>query len=380
MKKNNLLKILILLFTTAFVITSCGSGNNVEKKKEKLNSLKKQQAELNSKIKALENEIASISDGADNTKYKPVIATTVKDTNFVHYIDVQGKIDVEENVTISAKMPATVTRIYTKAGKSVKAGELLAELDNSTIVAGINEVKTGLQLANSIYEKQKNLWDQKIGTEVQYLQAKTQKESLEKKLISLQEQLDMTKIKSPIDGVVDEVMLRIGQGAAPGVPAIRIVNLAGLKAKAEISETYAGRVKEGNTVSIKIPDIQKEIQTRISYCSKVINPLTRTFTVEASIDPNQGLHANMMAVLMIADYYKDTAIVVPINVVQNGEDSNYILVAVEKNKKVFAEKRVVKPGLSYNGKIEIISGIVPGDKIITTGFQDLNPGDALLLK
>ncbi|HRG57928.1 MAG TPA: efflux RND transporter periplasmic adaptor subunit [Bacteroidia bacterium] len=370
-----------LLFITAIsFLIACGNKENPDKKQAKLEELKKQQAELAIKIKDLEAEIAAEGKTQDNTKYKNVLLTEASTQTFAHYLDIQGKIDAEENITISAKMPATVTRILVKAGRQVKTGELLAELDNSTIIAGIEELKTGMQLANTLYEKQKALWDQKIGTEVQYLQAKSQKESLDKKLATLYEQLDMTKIKSPINGTVDEVMLRIGQTTAPGAPGIRIVNMGTLKAKAEVAEAYAGRIKEGNEVKISFPDTKKEIIARVTYSGKVISAMNRSFTVEANLDGNQDLHPNMLAVLKIADYRNDSAIVVPINTVQNSEEGQYVMVAKQNGNKLIAKRRVVKQGLSYNGNAEIISGLNVGDKIITTGYQDLNQGDPIVTK
>ena len=370
-----------LLFITAIAfLASCGSSNNSDKKQAQLEELKKQQAELAIKIKDLEAAIAAEGKTTDNTKYKNVVVTNAALQSFAHYLDIQGKIDAEENITISAKMPATVTKILVKAGKQVKTGELLAELDNSTIIAGIEELKTGMQLANTLYEKQKALWDQKIGTEVQYLQAKSQKESLDKKLASLYEQLDMTKIKSPINGTIDEVMLRIGQATAPGAPGIRIVNMGTLKAKAEVAEAYAGRIKEGNEVKINFPDTKKEISARVTYSGKVINAMNRSFSVEASLEGNQDLHPNMLAILKIADYRNDSAIVVPINTVQNSEEGQYVMVVKQNGSKYTAERRTVKPGLSYNGNVEILSGLKTGDKVITTGYQDLNQGDALIIK
>ena len=372
-------KTLIFILSIAF-LASCGSKQNVEKKEKQLENLKKQQSELSAKIKTLEGEIAASGQGTDNTKYKVVLVTDAVNKTFLHYLDVQGKIDAEENITISAKMPAAVTKIYVKPGNDVRAGQVLAELDNSTIVAGIDELKTGMQLVNTVYEKQKALWDQKIGTEIQFLNAKSQKDQMDKKLATLNEQLDMTKIKSPISGTVDEVMLRIGQSAAPGAPAIRIVNMSSLKAKAEIAESYAGRIKEGNEVKISMPDINKELVAKVTFSGRVINPLNRTFTVEANIESNQNLHPNMMAILRIADYKNDSAKVVPINTIQNSEDGQYVMVAKQTGNKLTADRRIVKVGLSYNGNAEILSGLNDGDKVITTGYQDLTQGDALLIK
>lgn len=364
----------------AIFIASCGEKDEALSKLKQLENLKKQHSEISAKIKQLEAEIKAEGKSDENAKARTVKVTPVNTLTFTHYLDIQGKIDAEENITISAKMPAPVSKIYVKAGKQVKSGELLAELDNATILAGIEEVKTGMQLVNTLYEKQKSLWEQKIGTEVQYLQAKAQKEQMDKRLASLYEQLEMSKIQSPIAGTVDEVMLRIGQTAAPGVPAIRIVNLNSIKAKAEVAESYAGRIKEGNMVNISIPDLNKEITAKVTYTAKVINPLNRTFTVEAMLDKNQDLHPNMMAIMRIADYKNEAAMVVPINTIQNSEEGQYLMLAVTRAGKTVAERRTVQTGLSYNGIIEVVSGLSANDRVITTGYQDLNPGDALSIQ
>jgi RND family efflux transporter MFP subunit len=175
-------------------------------------------------------------------------------------------------------------------------------------------------------------------------------------------------------------MLRIGQATAPGAPGIRIVNMGTLKAKAEVAEAYAGRIKEGNEVKINFPDTKKEISARVTYSGKVINAMNRSFSVEASLEGNQDLHPNMLAILKIADYRNDSAIVVPINTVQNSEEGQYVMVVKQNGSKYTAERRTVKPGLSYNGNVEILSGLKTGDKVITTGYQDLNQGDALIIK
>jgi multidrug efflux pump subunit AcrA (membrane-fusion protein) len=156
--------------------------------------------------------------------------------------------------------------------------------------------------------------------------------------------------------------------------------MGSLIAKAEVAEAYAGRITEGNEVKISFPDTKKEIIARVTYSGKVINPMNRSFTVEASLDGNQDLHPNMLAVLKIADYRNEKAIVVPINTVQNSEEGQFVMVAKQNGNKLTAERRKVTQGLSYNGNVEILSGLNEGDKVITTGYQDLNQGDALLIK
>jgi RND family efflux transporter MFP subunit len=367
---------ILLLTISAFLLISCG-GENKGDKQSQLEALYKEHASLNEKIKKLEKEIATEGGAKKNQRAYLVKLSEVQPVPFVHYLDIYGKVDAEENVVVSAQMPGTVSKIMVKAGQRVSRGQIMAILDDGPIVSGIEELKTGIAFARDLYEKQAKLWEQKIGTEIQYLSAKNQKEALEKKLVTLQEQLDMTRVKSPIDGTVDEVYMKTGQSTAPGAPGIRVLNLGTLKAVAEVAETYASKVKTGNDVTVRFPDLGRDVNSKISYSAKNINPLNRTFNVEVSLASDEEFHPNMLAILKIADYKKESALIVPVNVVQNSEIGQYVMLAVQKNGKWMAEKRTVKVGQSYGDKSEILEGLQPGDKVITAGFQDLNTGDLI---
>lgn len=366
------MKTIIYAMLIAGLMSSCGSGD----KKAKLEKLKQQSSDLMEQIKNLEKEIALEGDSiTTNLKVKDVSVKQIANESFKHYIDVQGRVDGDENVTVSGKMAGTVDRILVNEGDEVKEGQILAELESSILQQGIEELKTSLSFVTDVYEKQKNLWDQKIGTEIQFLSAKNNKESLEKKLSTLKEQLELSKIKSPINGVVDAVDIKIGQSLMPGMPAIRVVNLNKLKAKAEISETYASKVRKGNDVVVFLPDLNKEVATKISYTSKVINNTTRTFSAEADLDSqNQDYRPNMIAILKVVDYQKDSAIVIPLNLIQHSSASDYVYVASNKHGKNIATRKDVVLGQVYNGKAEIINGLNPNDKLITSGYLDLTEG------
>lgn len=370
-KKINMKK-LIYVSLVLGLITSCGSGD----KKVKLEKLKKQSAELIDEIKKLEQEIILEGDTTiSNTKIKDVSVKPIAYETFRHYIDVQGRVEGDENVTVSGKMAGTVDNILVNVGDEVREGQILADLDNSVLKQSYEELKTALGFATEVYEKQKKLWDEKIGTEMQFLSAKNNKESLEKKLSTLNEQMELSKIKSPINGVIDAIDIKIGQSLMPGMPAIRVVNLNKLKAKAEISETYASKVKKGNDVLIYFPDIEKEIPSKIFYTSKVINNTTRTFSAEAELDgQSQEYRPNMIAVLKVVDYQKDSAIVIPLNYIQSSGTSKYVYVAGSRDGKEFAMRRDIKVGQIYNGRAEILSGLKPNEKLITSGHLDLTEG------
>lgn len=351
------------------VITSCQEAD----KKVQLENLKKQAAELNQQITKLEAEIAAGDTSLANEKYTTVTVAPVAMQSFKNFITVQGRVDANQNISLSSEMPGLVTKINVSPGQEVSAGQILAEIDNTTLVQGIAELQNGLDFATNLYNKQKNLWDQKIGTEVQYLSAKNQKESLEKKMATMQSQLDMTRIKSPINGTVDAVDIKIGQMAAPGFPAIRVVNLSNLKVKGDVAESYASLVKKGSQVNIIFPDMRDTIHTQISYVSKVINAMTRSFTVEIDLENGALYHPNMIALLQIVDYVNEKAIVVPISTIQES-DNNQIIYVANGNK---VEKRIVKAGKNSNGFVEIVSGLNVGDMLITSGYQELNEGELI---
>lgn len=363
----------IALIIGLFALIACGKKGG--DKQARLEELKSQQEKISAEIAQLEKELSS----GQKTKMKEVNVTVseVRPSSFKHYVEIQGKIESDQNVTITPKMPGTVTKVLVKAGDQVSEGQLLATLDNAVSQQGLQELESSLAFANSVYQKQKNLWEHKIGSEIQYLTAKNNKEALEKKLATMKEQADMANIKSPISGTVDEVMIKVGQAAAPGAPALRVVNLSNLKAKADVAEAYSSKVHKGSEVTVKLPDLNKTIDTKVSYAGKVINPLSRTFNMEVELNNDADLRPNMLAVLKVVDYKADSVISVPVNIVQNSEEGKYVMVASVVNGKKVAEKRIVEVGNISEGVAEIKKGLKPSDKVITTGFQDLDNGQPI---
>jgi membrane fusion protein, multidrug efflux system len=343
-------------------------------KKGELADLKKEQERIQKRIKELEKEISLYPDSTRKTSGKTVEVQRLEKEPFVHYIEVQGKVDAEENISVSAEMSGIVSRILVKEGQQVSTGQVLAELDNKVITQSIAELQSSLDFASSMYLKQKNLWEQKIGTEIQYLTAKNQKESLEGKMATLKEQLSMTRIKSPINGTVDAIDIKIGQAVMPGIPAIRVVNFSNLKIRAEIAESYYNSVKKGSSVVVKFPGSTDSVVTRIDYATKVINPLNRTFTVEVKLPEGREYHPNMSATLRINDYTsREGTVSVPVSIVQNSEEGRFVY-TVENGR---VKKAIVTVGRIYNGSAEIESGLSEGDSVITKGHQDVNEGEVI---
>ncbi len=373
--KKNIYTNLIGALTIAAVIAGCSSSS--KDKVTQLKELKEQQAKLTSEIKKLEEAIAKETpDSLRTARVKEVVVSALAPRKFDHYVQTQGAVESDLNIQVSAKSPGVVTQVLVREGEMVSKGQTLAQIDNSLILAGIAELKSQLELATTVYNRQKNLWDQKIGTEVQFLQAKSTKESLERRLASLNEQNEMTKIKAPVSGVLDALDVRIGQNIAPGMPAARVVNNSDLKIMARISESYANQLKRGNKVVVSFPDVNKEVSSSIGFVARNIDPLSRTFVVEADLPSSPELRPNMSGVVKVVFESNPKALVVPINIVQNVNNEKVVYVAEAKGTGFVARKKVVKLGPVYDNQAEV-EGLAAGDKLITVGYQGLSDGEAI---
>ncbi|MFA6277645.1 MAG: efflux RND transporter periplasmic adaptor subunit [Pedobacter sp.] len=357
-----------ILFIAGIAFLAACSSEKKDPKAE-LADLKKQRTELDAKIAKLESSVGS----SDTTKTmaRDVSVYEVTETNFKNYLEVQGKIDAEENIQVNPEAQGVVTAVYVKIGQGVSKGQVLAQIDDKVLRQNIAELQTQLTLATSLFNRQKNLWDQKIGTEVQYINAKTQKEAAENRISTLRSQIAMYKIKAPISGTIDAMDLKVGQSVAPGMSGIRIINASNLKAKAQVAETYAGRVNQGDEVNVVFPDIPDSLRTKINYASKTIDPASRSFEVQINLPSNKKYRPNMLAVLKIVDYQNSKAIVIPISAIQKSENGDFVFVAVNG----VAKKVVIKTGKTYEGKVEVLSGLKVGDKVVTAGAQNLNEED-----
>ncbi len=369
MKRYNYLTYFLIVVAAAF-LAACNPS-----KEDQLKKLKAQQAELVKQIATLEKELEGGK--KETARMKEVVTTELAPRKFDKYVQTQGAVEATDNIMISAKTAGVITNVYVREGDMVVKGQTLALIDNTLTLRGIDEVKAGLELANTIYVRQKNLWEQKIGTEVQYLQAKNSKESLEKKLATLEEQLDMSKIKSLITGVVDEVTAKVGQNAAPGQPAFRVINNNNLKITAKISEAYLNSVKKGNKAEISFSDYDKKLEGPVNFVGRNIDPLSRSFAVEIKVPSNADLRPNMTAVVKVIFSSVPAALCVPINVVQDINGEKIVYVAESNGTQLVARKKVVKIDGVYDNYAQVTSGLTKGDKIITVGYQGLNDGELI---
>lgn len=365
----------------AILGTSCSpkSGSSpTPDKQSRLTELKNQIASLEKEAAALELEL--YPEGKVE-KTKNVGIRVFPQTLFRNYIDLQGSVLADQELYINSRMAGNAQNILIKTGDHIQAGQTVLTLDDALLQQGLAELEQQLQFATDLYQKQKALWDQNIGTEVQYLSAKNNKESLEKRIATTKEQWDMTRVKAPISGVIDEVMVKPGQMVMPGAPIARLVNFSKLKLSVNVPESYAGRIKPGNAIKIWFPDIQKEYDSRITYVSPVINRVNRTFSAEAALPPNMsGVMPNMIAIIKIVDYSNPNAYVLPINLLQKDSQGDYVMVADSTDGYWHSSKRPVTIGKFYNDLVEIKSGIDASHKVITLGYQDLLEGERLSIQ
>ncbi len=365
----------ISIVLIGIIFTACSS--KPESKTKQLDLLKNQQAELSKKIESLEKEISKENPELMKVKMKEVNVTTLATRPFNHYMETQGSVLSMDNIQMSAKAAGVVTQVYAREGEQVSRGQVLAQIDNSLIIRGIDELKANLELANTVYQRQKNLWDQKIGTEIQYLQAKNNKESLERRVATLREQNEMTKIKSPINGTVEAVNIKLGENVGPGMQVFRVINNTDLKASAKVSESYITIIKKGDKVNVSFPDLDKTIEAKVTFVGRNIDALTRSFPIEVKLPSAQYLRPNMTAVLRIIFHSESAALCVPVNVVSDVNGQKVVYVAESDGTNLVARKRIVEVVGVYDNLAQIKTGLKVGDKIITVGYQGLNDGELI---
>ncbi len=370
MKLSYTLRLLPFALVAVF-LASCGDTD----KAAQLAELKAKQAELTKSITALENEIAAENPDSITVRMKDINVAELATRKFDYFVQTQGMIESEDNILVSAKAMGVITAVFVKEGQNVTKGQVLAQIDNSITESSIAEVKSSLDLAKIVYQKQKSLWDQQIGTEIQFLQAKNNKESLEARLATLNEQLDMTRIKSPINGTVEAVNIKIGENAAPGAPAFRVINIKDLKVAAKVSESYVTSIDKGNKVQVILPDLDKKIDGTVTFVGRNIDPLSRSFPIEVKLPSQASLRPSMTAILRVVFKSEPNAICVPINLVQDINGKKIVYVAEMDGKQLVARRKEVSVGGVYDNLAEITSGLKVGDKIITVGYQGLNDGE-----
>jgi membrane fusion protein (multidrug efflux system) len=385
-KIKNMQKILNLVLVSSLVllVAACGGKAAKDKKGEigdlrvTLEKKKKEKNDLDAQIQQLEEQIAKADPNAAQQVQKLVSVDTLRMQSFTHFIELQGKIDANDIVYVAPRgMPAQVKSLYVKRGDGVKKGQLLAKLDDAVMLQQVDALKTQLAYAENLYNRQKNLWDQAIGTEVQLITAKNNVDNLKKQIATLTENWKTSFIYAPISGVADEVNVKEGEMFTGGTQ-IKIVNTNSLKIVTEVPENYVARVKRGDVVEVVVPETGKPpYNSTISVIGASINPNTRAFVTEAKLPSDRALKPNQLATLKIKDYESKGVVVVPVNIVQTDEKGRYVYVMEKNGDKMVARKKQVDTGESYEGKMEIKSGLTGGEKIITEGYQSLYDGQSV---
>ncbi|GIV39975.1 MAG: RND transporter [Thermonema sp.] len=368
-------RILIAISILAFAVACGAKKDDLAAKREQLIQKKKELAKLEAEVKALEKEIAALDPAFKEELEDRTLITTlpVVRTTFAHYIEARGSVEAEKNVLITPQTVGKIVKIYVKEGQVVKRGQVIARQDVDVILKNIEQVKSQLELATTLFEKQKRLWEQKIGTEVQYLQAKTNKEALERQLAALQAQADLAVIRAPFSGIVDEVFAKEGEVAAQATPIARLVSLNEIKVVADLSEAYLNQVKTGDEVVVELPTLQETQKARITYIGQVIDPTNRTFRVEVALrNPNGKIKPEMVAIVKLKDSEVPDAVVVPVSLVQ--EDANGKFVYIVDTTTQTVQRRNIEIGSVYDGKAQVLKGLEGNEVLVNEGFRFVSEG------
>ena len=366
------------------ILAACSSKvdnqESNEEIKNQISEYKKQVDDLNIKITELQKQL---KDEPSQVSYKiPVSVKDLRYEPFNHYIEVNGTVEAIHAALISPEINGQVQKIYIQEGARVKKGQRLFKLNSSITENSIKEIETALELAKTVYERQKRLYDKDIGSELDYLTAKNNKESLESKLKTLQAQADMAVVKSPIDGIVDNIFIKNGEMALPGMQAMQVVNLDNLYINADVSEAYLTKVKKGDMVLLEFPsypDIKMEVP--VYRTGNVVKTSNRTFNVQLKIrNINEEIKSNVMAQIKINDFSNEKAFLVPSIIIKQDLKGSYVYLA-QSNSSVFKAKKVyIKSGISYSDETMITEGLEAGDRVIVKGYNQVSDGAEVEIK
>jgi RND family efflux transporter MFP subunit len=367
--------IVILIIASTFAV-SCGKDaktTTVSELNAQKSSLISQIDSLNKQLKLVETQLIKL----DTTKKLHVVTLLpVKNEVFKHYIEIQGVVKADKNIEIRPELGGIVTAIYIKEGQQVSAGQTLIQLDDTAIKNSIAELTTQLNLAKTTFDRQERLWKQKIGSEMQYLQSKAQKEGLENNLASLKTQAKKMKIIAPFSGIVDEIFPRIGELTSPQNATIRLINLNDVYIEADVTESYLPVVKVGTEVILNFPSINKEITSKIVQVGNYINPDNRSFKVRINIvNKDQSIKPNLLADVKIVDF-KSEGLIIPSTLVQKDQKGNdYVFTVKSQNEENVVVKKLITVTKEYNQEVLITDGLEVTDALIDKGARIVKAGD-----
>ena len=377
-----MMRIVIYIFI-ALIVISCGNKEqsvatvidtqDLQQIRNKKDELGEQQQELAFQIRLLNDEIKKL----DSIKKVPLITTfIVKERIFHHYLDFQGNVQTKKNVLVYPETPGQLVRIYVKKGQRVVKGQALAKIDDGGLAEQLAQVEAQVSLAKTTYERQKRLWEQKIGSEIQYLQTKTNYEAQTRTANQLKQQLGKSVLKAPFTGIIDDVMKEQGVVIAPGQGSevFRIVNLTDMYIETDIPERYIGTVKQGKEVQIEFPVLGKKVSSKVRQAGNFIDPSNRTFKVEVGVaNKDRTIKPNLTAKLRINDYTNLKAILIPQNIIsENAEGQQYVYIVTDINNQVGKSKQVIiTTGKTQDNFVEVLSGLEVGSQIVKEGARSI---------
>lgn len=379
----------MLTLITVFILASCGGDSvgksvddlidekNLEAIRVKREEVKLEQTNIQNELKKLDDAIKDL-DPTDNSAL--VTTHTVNDTLFRHFIELQGNVETKQNVIVYPEFQGTLTRVLVKEGDRVRKGQTLARIDDGGLGSQVSQLEVQAQLAKTTFERQQRLWEQKIGSEIQYLQAKASYESAQNAVNQLRSQLGKTAIRAPFSGVIDDVITEQGTVVSPGQGIFRIVNLKDMYIKADVPERYLSSVTPGKDVMVEIPMLGESINTKVRQSGNFINPDNRSFTIEVNVPNNNGaIKPNLTAKVRINDYSNESALLVPLNVIsENANGEQYVYMAKtdasSEPNKALVERRIITTGKTQGDVIEVLTGLAAGEVIIIEGARSVKDG------
>lgn len=380
------MKNLVAILIGSLVIVACGEGkkesiekviesNDLTKIRAKRSEIVTEQMEINEKIKQLDEAISKL----DTVKKIPNVSTLViAEQPFNHYLEVQGNVETKQNIVVTPEFSGVLKQVLVKEGQKVAKGQVLARIDDGGLSQQLAQLEIQMQLSKTTFERQERLWNQKIGSEIQYLQAKTQYEAQAKAVDQMEEQVAKTVVRAPFSGVIDDVITEEGNVVSPGMsPLFRLVNLSDMYVKVDVPERYITNVTIGKAVKVSLPVLGKTIDSKVRQTGKFINPANRTFTIEVPLEnKEQNIKPNLTAKLSVNDYSNDKALLIPQSVISEnakGEQYVYVLSGKDKDHGV-AKKTIITTGESQGDVVEVLSGLTINAEIIIEGARSVKDG------
>lgn len=366
------------------MMVSCGKGDSVEEVIETgdLSEIRAKKAELSSQQSQLSSKLSKLNAAIErldrNTDFALVDVRPVQDSLFKHYVEIPGDVETDQNITIYPEFSGILLDVNVDEGDRVQKGQILARIDEGGLSSQLAQLEAQATLAKTTFERQQRLWEQNIGSEIQYLEAKTNFEAIQNSVNQLRSQLAKTVVRAPFSGIIDEVFSEEGEVVSPGQSRLfRLINLNDMYISAAVPESYLNKIEKGTEVMVEIGATGTSFESTVRQVGNFINPSNRTFQIQVAVPQNkENIKPNLIAIVRLNDYTSEGAVIIPENVIQTnaaGERVAYVL-EKETDSTGVAHKRILETGLSYKNSVEILSGLQPGDLLITSGARGIREG------